>query len=125
MTLFSSWPVAAGVIFIAMGAAFMQASWRKYRAWPRVEGIVVAQVRLTVVRSPEIEYRDHSGSVHRFVSRMPYPQRLPIGAKVEVAVNPDDPAEAERVNLITALVMPALMLAFGVIVTVFALGRLS
>ncbi|MBL8385200.1 MAG: DUF3592 domain-containing protein [Burkholderiales bacterium] len=125
MTPFSSWPVAAGLIFIAMGVAFMRASWRKYRAWPRVEGTVVALVRQTVVRSPEIEYRDPAGGVHRVVSRMPYPQRLAVGARVEVAVNPDDPADAERVNLVTALVMPALMLAFGALVTVFAVARLA
>jgi hypothetical protein len=56
---------------------------------------------------------------------MPYHQRLKIGEKVEVAVNPDNPDEAERINLITALVMPALMVAFGGIVVLFALSRFA
>jgi len=53
---------------------------------------------------------------------MPYHQRLKPGASVVVAVNPDDPAEAERVNFVSALVTPALMVAFGMIVVLFSLG---
>lgn len=122
MTLFSNWPLIAGVIFTAMGVAFVHVSWQKYRHWPRVTGVVIALVRVSVLKCPEIEYRDAQGAVHRFVSRMPYHQRLKLGATVTVAVNPDDPAEAERVNFVTALVTPALMVAFGMIVVLFSLG---
>ncbi len=122
MTLFSNWPLIAGVIFTAMGVAFVHVSWQKYRHWPRVTGVVIALVRVSVLKCPEIEYRDAQGALHRFVSRMPYHQRLKLGAAVVVAVNPDDPAEAERVNFVSALVTPALMVAFGVIVVLFSLG---
>ena len=122
MTPFSSWPLLAAVVFVAMGVAFAQASWRKYRHWPRVKGKVVALVRVAVLKVPEIEYRDPQGGTHRFVSRMPYHQRLRVGEEVEVAVDPDDGAQAERVNVITALVMPFLMVAFGVIVILYWLG---
>lgn len=122
MTLFSNWPLIAGVIFTAMGVAFVHVSWQKYRHWPRVTGVVIALVRVSVLKCPEIEYRDAQGVVHRFVSRMPYHQRLKLGAAVVVAVNPDDPAEAERVNFVSALVTPALMVAFGIIVVLFSLG---
>ena len=122
MTPFSSWPLLAAVVFVAMGVAFAHASWRKYRHWPRVNGKVVALVRVAVLRVPEIEYRDAAGTTHRFVSRMPYHQRLRVGQAVEVAVDPDDGAQAERVNFITAVVMPFLMVAFGVIVILFWSG---
>ena len=125
MTLFSSGPVLAGLIFAVMGVAFVRLSWQKYHHWPRVEGEVIALVRVSVLRCPEIEYTAATGTTHRFVSRMPYHQRLKIGEKVEVAVNPDNPDEAERINLITALVMPALMVAFGGIVVLFALSRFA
>jgi hypothetical protein len=101
------------VIFTAMGVAFVHVSWQKYRHWPRVTGVVIALVRVSVLKCPEIEYRDAQGALHRFVSRMPYHQRLKLGAAVVVAVNPDDPAEAERVNFVSALVTPALMVACG------------
>lgn len=122
MTLFSSWPLAAGLIFCAMGVAFVHLSWRKYRHWPRARGEVIALVRVSVLHCPEIEYRDGAGELRCFVSRMPYHQRLKIGESVEVAFNPADPAEAERVNFITAVVMPLMMVAFGIIVVLFALG---
>lgn len=122
MTPFSSWPFLAALVFVAMGAAFAHASWRKYRHWPRVSGTVVALVRVAVLKVPEIEYRDAAGITHRFVSRMPYHQRLKVGQAVEVAVDPDDGAQAERVNVITAVVTPFLMVAFGVIVILFWLG---
>lgn len=122
MTLFSSWPLIAGLLFAAMGVAFVHLSWQKYRHWPRVPGEVIALVRVSVLKCPEIEYRDRAGGIHRFVSRMPYHQRLKLGQAVEVAVNPDNPAEAERVNFVSALIMPALMVAFGVIVVLFSLG---
>ncbi len=125
MTLFSSWPVLAGLIFAVMGVAFVRLSWQKYHHWPRVKGEVIALVRVSVLRCPEIEYTAATGTTHRFVSRMPYHQRLKIGEEVEVAVNPDNPDEAERINLITALVMPALMVAFGGIVVLFALSRFA
>lgn len=125
MTLFSSWPLLAGLIFVAMGVAFVRLSWQKYHHWPRVTGEVIALVRVSVLRCPEIEYLDSAGTAYRFVSRMPYHQRLKIGEKVEVAVNPDNPAEAERINLVTALVMPALMVAFGVVVVMFAWSRMA
>ena len=125
VTLFSSWPVLAGLIFAVMGVAFVRLSWQKYHHWPRVTGEVIALVRVSVLRCPEIEYTVAAGTTHRFVSRMPYHQRLKIGEKVEVAVNPDNPEEAERINLITALVMPALMVAFGAIVILFALSRFA
>ena len=124
MTLFSNWPLLAALIFIAMSIPFVQQSWQKLRHWPRVEGVVVALVRVTVLKNPEIEYRDAAGDTHRFVSRLPYHQRLKVGAKVMVAVNPDNPAEAERVNLVTAIVTPLLMVAFGVSVLWYHL-RLS
>ena len=122
MTLFSNWPLLAALIFIAMGLAFVHQSWQKLRNWPRVEGVVVALVRVTVTRNPEIEYRDAAGVAHRFVSRMPYHQRVRVGDKLMVAVNPDNPEEAERVNFITAVLMPLMMVAFGVIVVLFSLG---
>ena len=122
MTLFSNWPLIAGVIFVGMGVAFVHLSWQKYRHWPRATGVVIALVRVSVLKCPEIEYSDSDGAVHRFVSRMPYHQRLKLGAAVQVAVNPQDPAEAERVNFVTAVVMPALMVAFGIIVVLFSLG---
>lgn len=122
MTLFSNWPLIAGLMFAAMGVAFVRLSWRKYRHWPRATGEVIALVRVSVLKCPEIEYRDSAGDIHRFVSRMPYHQRLKLGQAVEVAVNPDDPAEAERVNFVSALITPALMVAFGVIVVLFSLG---
>ena len=125
MTLFSSWPLLAGLIFAVMGVAYVRLSWHKYHHWPRVEGEVIALVRVSVLRCPEIEYVAAGGTSHRFVSRMPYHQRLKIGEKVEVAVNPDNPDEAERINLITALVMPALMVAFGAIVVIFAWSRMA
>jgi hypothetical protein len=125
VTLFSSWPLLAGLIFAAMGVAFVRLSWQKYHHWPRVTGEVIALVRVSVLRCPEIEYVDAGGTAHRFVSRMPYHQRLKIGEKVEVAVNPDNSAEAERINLITALIMPALMVAFGVVVVMFAWSRIA
>jgi hypothetical protein len=125
MTLFSSWPLFAGVIFAVMGVAFVRLSWLKYHRWPRITGEVIALVRVSVLRCPEIEYCDTAGAMHRFVSRMPYHQRLKIGEKVEVAVNPDNPDEAERINLVTALVMPSLMVAFGAIVVLFALSHLE
>lgn len=119
---FSNWPLLAALIFIAMGVAYVHQSWQKLRRWPRVEGVVVSLVRVTVTRNPEIEYRDAAGEVHRFVSRMPYHQRVKIGDKLMVAVNPDDPADAERVNFVTAVLMPAMMVAFGVIVVLFHFG---
>ncbi len=122
MTLFSNWPLLAALIFIAMGAAYVHQSWLKLRTWPRVEGVVVALVRVTVSKNPEIEYHDAAGVAHRFVSRMPYHQRVRIGDKLMVAVNPDNPDEAERVNWLTAIVMPLMMVAFGVIVVMFNLG---
>ncbi len=105
-----------------MGAAFTHLSWQKLRRWPRVEGVVVALVRVTVLKNPEVEYRDAAGIAHRFVSRLPYHQNLKVGQKVKVAVNPDDPAEGECVNFITAIVTPLLMVAFGVIVVAYHLG---
>lgn len=123
MTPFSDWPLLAALVFIGMGAAFVHLSWRKYRHWPRAQGRVVALVRVAVLKNPEIEYTAPDGSTHRFVSRMPYHQRLKVGESVEVAVNPDDPAEAERVNFVTAVVSPALMVAFGVIVVLFWAAR--
>jgi ABC-type multidrug transport system fused ATPase/permease subunit len=122
MTPFSSWPLLAALVFVAMGMAFVRQSWRKYRRWPRVRGRVVALVRVAVLKVPEIEYLDAAGVSHRFVSRMPYHQRLKVGETVEVAVDPEDGSQAERVNVITAVVMPALMVAFGVIVILFWLG---
>ncbi len=119
MTPFSNFPLLAGLLFGMMGLAFVVQSWQKLRHWPRVEGVVIALVRVTVLKNPEIEYRDAAGETHRFVSRMPYHQRLKVGQKVMVAVNPDNPAEAERVTLITAIVMPAMMVAFGVIVILY------
>ena len=47
---------------------------------------------------------------------------LKVGQKVMVAVNPADPAEAERVNFVTAILSPFLMIAFGVIVVAYKLG---
>ena len=122
MTPFSNWPLLAALIFIAMGAAFVHQSWQKLRRWPRVEGVVVALVRVTVTKNPEIEYKDAAGVAHRFVSRMPYHQRVKIGDKLMVAVNPDDPSEAERVTWVTAVLMPAMMVAFGIIVVLFHFG---
>lgn len=123
MTLFSTWPLLAAIVFVAMGLAFVRLSWRKYRHWPRVEGRVVALVRVSVLKNPEIEYLDAGGASHRFVSRLPYHQRLKVGERVVVAVNPDDPAEAERVNFVTAVLTPALMVAFGIIVVLFWITR--
>ena len=113
----------AGLIFAAMGIALVRLSWQKYRHWPRVQGTVVALVRVTVLKCPEIEYRDDAGATHRFVSRLPYHQRLKVGERVEVAINPADPAEAERVNVVTAVLTPALMVAFGIIVVLASIGR--
>ena len=122
MTPFSNWPLLAGLLFIIMALAFMHLSWQKLRRWPRVEGVVVALVRVTVTKNPEIEYRDASGVVRRCISRMPYHQRLKVGDKVVVAVNPENPEEAERVTFVTAILSPLLMLAFGVVVVLFNLG---
>jgi hypothetical protein len=122
MTPFSNWPLIAGLVFCAMGVAFVHLSWQKLQRWPRAQGRVIALVRVSVLRCPEIEYRDAAGAAHRFVSRLPYHQRLRIGQEVEVAVNPDDPAEAERVNFISAVVSPVLMVLFGVIVVSYSLG---
>ena len=122
MTLFSNWPLLAALIFIAMGVAFVHLSWQKLRRWPRAEGVVVALVRVAVLKNPEIEYRDAAGAVHRFVSRLPYHQRLKVGTKVMVSVNPDNLAEAEQVNVVTAIVTPLMMVAFGVVVMLFNLG---
>lgn len=119
---FSNWPLLAALIFIAMGVAFVHQSWQKLRRWPRVEGVVVALVRVTVTKNPEIEYQDAAGVAHRFISRMPYHQRVKVGDKLMVAVNPDDPSEAERVTWVTALLMPAMMVAFGIIVVLFHFG---
>ena len=105
-----------------MGIAFAHLSWQKLHRWPRVEGVVIALVRVTVLKNPEIEYRDAAGEVHRFVSRLPYHQKLKVGQKVMVAVNPADPAEAERVNFVTAILSPFLMIAFGIIVVAYKLG---
>ena len=121
-SMFSDWPLLAGLLFIAMGVAFAHLSWQKLHRWPRVEGVVVALVRVSVLKNPEIEYRDAAGNAHRFVSRLPYHQRLKVGQKVMVAVNPADPAEAERVNFVTAILSPFLMIAFGVIVVAYKLG---
>ena len=122
MTLFSDWPLLAGIIFTGMGVAYAHLSWRKLRRWPRVEGVVIALVRVTVLKNPEIEYRDAAGNVHRFVSRLPYHQSLKVGKKVMVAVNPDDPDEAERVNFVTAILTPLLMICFGIVVVLYNLG---
>ena len=122
MTPFSNWPLFAGLLFIAMGVGFVHLSWQKLRKWPRAQGTVVALVKVTVTRCPEIEYTDAKGDAHRFVSRMPYHQRLKVGQKVEVAINPDDPAEAERLTFVSAVLSPALMLFFGVVVVLFSLG---
>ena len=122
MTPFSNWPLLAGLLFILMALAFMHLSWQKLRNWPRVQGVVVALVRVTVLKNPEIEYRDATGTVRRCISRMPYHQRLKVGDKVMVAVNPDHPEEAERVTFVTAILSPLLMLAFGVVVVLFSLG---
>jgi hypothetical protein len=122
VTPFSDWPLLAGVLFIAMGLAFMHLSWQKLRNWPRVEGTVVALVRVAALRNPEIEYRDTTGTVRRCISRMPYHERLKVGDRVTVAVNPDNPEEAERVNFVTAILSPLLMLAFGVVVVLFRFG---
>lgn len=122
MSPFSNWPLLAALLFIAMGVGYVHQSWQKLRRWPRVEGVVVALIRVTVSKNPEIEYKDAAGVAHRFVSRMPYHQRLKIGDKLMVAVNPDNPAEAERVNFLTAVLMPAMMVAFGIIVVLFHFG---
>ena len=122
MTLFSDWPLLAGIIFTGMGVAYAHLCWQKLRRWPRVEGVVVALVRVTVLKNPEIEYRDAAGNVHRFVSRLPYHQSLKVGKKVMVAVNPDDPDEAERVNFVTAILTPLLMIGFGIVVVLYNLG---
>ena len=122
MTPFSDWPLLAGILFTAMGVAFAHLSWQKLRRWPRVEGVVIALVRVSVLKNPEIEYRDATGKAHRFVSRMPYHQRLKIGQKVMVAMNPEHPEEAERVNVVTAILMPFLMVSFGIIVVLYKLG---
>ena len=105
-----------------MGVAFAHLSWQKLRRWPRVEGVVIALVRVSVLKNPEIEYRDATGKAHRFVSRMPYHQRLKIGQKVMVSMNPNQPDEAERVNVVTAILMPFLMVSFGIIVVLYKLG---
>ena len=122
MTPFSNFPLLAGLLFAVMGVVFVVQSWQKLYRWPRVEGTVVALVRLTVLKNPEVEYRDAAGAMHRFVSKLPYHQKLKVGAKVMVAVNPDNPAEAEQVNWVTAIVTPFLMVAFGVVVVLFNLG---
>ena len=122
MTPFSDWPLLAGILFTVMGLAYAHLSWQKLRRWPRVEGTVIALVRVTVLKNPEIEYRDAAGNTHRFVSRLPYHQSLKVGQKVMVAVNPDRPDEAERVNFVTALLTPLLMIAFGIIVAMYNLG---
>ena len=122
MSPFSNWPLLAALLFIAMGVGYVHQSWLKLRRWPRVEGVVVALVRVTVSKNPEIEYKDAAGVAHRFVSRMPYHQRLKVGQKVEVAINPDNLAEAERVNFVSAVLSPALMVFFGVVVVLFSLG---
>ena len=105
-----------------MGVAYAHLSWQKLRNWPRIEGVVIALVRVTVLKNPEIEYRDAAGNVHRFVSRLPYHQSLKVGKKVMVAVNPDDPSEAERVNFVTAILTPLLMIGFGIVVVLYNLG---
>ena len=105
-----------------MGVAFAHLSWQKLRRWPRVEGVVIALVRVSVLKNPEIEYHDATGKTHRFVSRMPYHQRLKVGQKVMVAMNPEHPEEAERVNAVTAILMPFLMVSFGIIVVLYKLG---
>ena len=123
MSLFSDWPLFAGLLFCAMGVPYLRLSWHKLQRWPRVRGRVVALVRVSVLKCPEIEYRDNAGAVHRFVSRLPYRQRLKIGDDVAVVVNPDDPAEAERVSLVSTVLAPLLMVLFGLVVVATTLAR--
>ena len=56
---------------------------------------------------------DAAGVKHVFLARLPYRQRLKVGAKVKVLYDPQAPEQAERINLVGLLAGPLMVALFG------------
>ena len=90
--------ILVGTVFVVIGLVLRQASL-PIDGGVTVEGRIVGHVvgRESNDRRPTIEFRDRTGALHRFDSRVGGSQfDGDVGDVVEVTYDPDDPSRAER-----------------------------
>jgi hypothetical protein len=114
MMPFANLQVMAAGIFLMFGLAMLHLGWQKVRRWPRLTGRVIGHQRVMLLKCPEIEY-ELDGTTHRFISQMPWKQRMKPGSDALLIVEPGHPENAERFSYVSAIGGPLVMILFGVL----------
>jgi len=102
-----------GLLCLAIGLYLTWSGILKLLRWPRTEGEVVNMLRIGGTPTPEVEFTAADGVARKFFAKLPYRQRLKIGAKVKVLYNPQAPDEVERVSLMGLIFAPLMFAVFG------------
>jgi len=104
---------AGGGLCLLIGLYVTWLGGQKMLRWPRTRGQVVGILRIGGIPTPEIEYTAADGVARKFFAKLPYRQRLKVGASVKVLYNPQAPEEVERFSFVGAIAAPLMLALIG------------